>query len=132
MALLFLAMPTNFPNHALRSVAPNLMCDTFSKGNLQRLDFVGAALLLSGSLLLVSGLLEASIRFSWSSGVTIALLVLSAVSWTAFCAWEWYVTSEERKQEPVFPWRFFYDRPLMGMLLYETLTSSLFVRQPSI
>ena len=83
----------------------------------QRLDWLGAGLLLSGSLLLVTALVEATVRFAWSSGATIAMLVLSAISWMGFFAWEWHVTDEKSKVEPIFPWRFFHSRFWMGMLL---------------
>jgi hypothetical protein len=89
----------------------------FSRQSLQRVDFLGTFLLIAANLLLVTALLEASIAFSWNSPVIIVLLVLSAVAWMAFIAWEWFVTREGSKVEPVFPFRFFLNRYWMGMLL---------------
>ena len=108
IAMLVFGIPTNFGSNAHEKL---------SHATWQRLDFVGAGMLLSGSVLLVTALVEANIRFAWSSGATITLFVLSTVSWAAFFAWEWFVTDEKRKAEPIFPWRFFYNRPWMGMVM---------------
>lgn len=94
------------------------MKEIFTRSSLQRLDLLGAGLLLTASLLLVTALVEASTEFAWSSGVIISLLVLSAVAWMGFLFWEWYISKSNGKQEPIFPWRFFYNRAWMGMLLY--------------
>lgn len=115
IVLLLLAIPSQFPYHARSNRA---IGNVFSPSNLKRLDFLGAALLLCGSFSLVAALLEASIRYSWSSGITIALLVFSALCWIGFFACEWFFTNEKRKAEPIFPWRFLYHRPWMGMLMY--------------
>lgn len=115
---LLLGMPRNFPNHARVSTPQQGEDNKFSRESLAKLDIVGAGLLLSGSLLLTTALLEASTRFSWSSAATISLLVISGLSWILFFTWEWYITGKDGKQEPVFPWRFFYDPAWMGMLMY--------------
>lgn len=117
IALMFLALPSGFPFQARSS-------STFSKSAIkafpkawQRLDIIGAGLLLAASLLLVTALLETSFQFSWSSRITILLLVFSACSWILFIAWEWLISSDIRKQEPIFPWHFLFNRAWMGMLL---------------
>jgi len=110
-------MPMNFGS---TSTASTDLKHLFSVHSLRRLDFLGAGLLLSGSLLLVTALVEVSINFSWSSGVIITLLVLSAVSWIAFFAWEWHISMKQGTQEPIFPWRFFHNRPWIGMLMSVT------------
>ena len=114
----FLGMPSNFPNPAGASPTKKKRFAYFSHASLTKLDVLGAGLLLSGSLLLATALLEASNRFSWSSGGTISLLVVSGLSWIFFFLWEWYITGQDGKQEPVFPWRFVHDSSFMGMLVY--------------
>lgn len=84
---------------------------------MRRIDALGAALLLSGSLLLITALTEATIEFTWHSAATIILLVLSGLSWTTFLAWEWFVSNRSGWTEPVFPWRFIRNRPWAGVLL---------------
>lgn len=86
--------------------------------SLRRLDILGAGLLLTGSLLLVTALLEASTRYSWSSALCISFLTLSSLGWIAFCTWEWYIASSHSTIESVFPWHFVKDRVVMGMLMY--------------
>ncbi|MCJ1349663.1 hypothetical protein MMC31_007904 [Peltigera leucophlebia] len=114
---LFLGMPSSFPIPAGTSPNEKKKFPFVSRVSLAKLDLLGAGLLLSGSLLLATALLEASNRFSWSSGGTISLLVVSGLSWICFFLWEWYITGQNGKQEPVFPWRFVHDRSFMGMLI---------------
>ncbi|KAJ5692410.1 hypothetical protein N7462_001833 [Penicillium macrosclerotiorum] len=111
--LLIIAMPRHFGSHSHSSSS---ILKIFSRKSIRRLDFVGAFFLLAASLLLVTALSEASTRYSWASGVIIALLVLSALSWPAFLLWEWHVTKAERP-EPIFPWRFFKSRSWLAMLI---------------
>ncbi|KAI0405659.1 putative efflux pump antibiotic resistance protein [Xylaria palmicola] len=92
------------------------LSELFKWTNLGRLDFLGAALLLSASILLVTALLEASIRFGWNAGGTIALLTLSGAGWVGFLVWERFVTKWQRP-EPIFPWTFFFNTTFVGMLL---------------
>lgn len=111
--LIALAMPANFPNNTDLNAARKRQI----KDWLSELDIIGAILLLSGTFLLILALFEASTRFSWSSSVTIGLLVGSGVSWICFFIWERYITlSITRKQQPVFPWRFLSNRTWMGIL----------------
>ena len=107
-------LPSNFPFQGRPSMQrPRI----FSKESIQRIDFLGAFLLIGANLTLVTALLEASTSYSWSSPVIIALLVVSAVLWIIFVAWEWFATKDTTRMEPVFPFRFFHNRYWMGMLL---------------
>jgi hypothetical protein len=62
--------------------------------------------------------LEAGTSFSWSSAISISLLVVSAVMWVLFVINERRVSDEKRRAEPIFPWRFFFSRAWMGTLMY--------------
>ena len=62
-----------------------------------RIDVLGTVLLLVGTVALLVALLEGGIVWEWSSPVSIALLVGSAVALTAF------VLVERRAAEPVLP-----------------------------
>lgn len=85
---------------------------------MKRLDILGAALLLVATLLLVTALEEAGIRFPWKSPFVIILLTVSGLLWIVFLAWERKLTRAASVQEPVFPWRFVQSRVWVGMLLY--------------
>ena len=117
VASLAVALPSNFPKHADQSYALLTLRSIVAKHNVRRVDVIGASLLISASLLLVTVLNEVSVRFSWSSGVTIALLVVSALCWVAFPVWEKLVSDESFAAEPVFPWRFVHNRAWLGILL---------------
>ena len=118
VVLLYFCIPTNFPHQGQQSyVAPSLR-QKFSVPSLSRLDFSGAFLLLGATLLLVTVLLEASSSFAWHSGTAISLLVVSAVLWVLFFVNERIVTSDKWRAEPVFPWRFLFNRAWIGTLLY--------------
>ena len=107
-------LPSTFPHQGKPSYSRPRV---FSKQSMQRVDFLGAFLLIGANLTLVTALLEASTTFSWSSPTIISLLAVSGVLWIAFIAWEWFATKEHVKQEPVFPFRFFHNRYWMGMIL---------------
>lgn len=123
-----LGMPSNFPNPPSASTIKKNPPLFISRASLAKLDVLGASLLLSGSLLLTTALLEVSHRFSWSSGGSISLLTVSGLSWICFILWEWYITGKDGKQEPVFLWRFVRDRSFMGMLMYGSFCSRLFLK----
>lgn len=127
-----LGMPSNFPNPPGAASTETKGYLLFSRASLTKLDVLGAGLLLSGSLLLATALLEVSNRFSWSSGGTISLLVVSGLSWIGFFLWEWYITGQDGKQEPMFPWHFVHDRCFMGMLMYGSFRSRPFLKATTV
>jgi hypothetical protein len=92
---------------------------------IRTLDVLGAVFLLSASVLLVTAVMEANTDFAWSSKAIILMLALSGVSWIAFFAWEWYISTRNGYQEPIFPWRFLSNQAWMG-----TLLTSFFVGSP--
>ena len=73
VALLVISMPSSFGSNSSSSTEDEIL-----QAPVQRPNWVGAGLLLSVSLLLVTALVKAMVRFAWSSGATIAMLVLSA------------------------------------------------------
>ncbi|KAF2180760.1 putative efflux pump antibiotic resistance protein [Zopfia rhizophila CBS 207.26] len=121
IALFMLALPNNFPYHGTGLLKAKKQPHSYLD-YLKTIDILGAFLVLGGSLLLSTALLETSNRFSWHYGGTIALLVLAGLCWIGFFAWEWFVSLRIRKQEPLFPWNFVYNRPWMGMILSSCLS----------
>ncbi|KAF2728284.1 putative efflux pump antibiotic resistance protein [Polyplosphaeria fusca] len=116
MAILFLAIPPGFPHNGSPASRKEKQTSQSTLQQLKRIDVVGGILMLASSLLASSALLETSNRFGWSNGGTISLLVLSGICWIFFFAWEWFVSKDTVPQEPLFPWKFIYDRSWMGML----------------
>ncbi|PCH08139.1 Major facilitator superfamily domain, general substrate transporter [Penicillium occitanis (nom. inval.)] len=117
-AVLVFALPNGFPNHADAA----LQGERFSFRNyfnetLHRVDFMGCFMLLIATLFLVTALEEADTEFPWKSGFVISLLAISGVAWVLFLLWERRITSNPKRQEPVFPWRFLQNRVWLGMML---------------
>ena len=81
-----------------------------------KLDFVGSFLMIAGSFLIVTVLNEANLAFAWQARGSIALLVLTGISWIAFFVWEWHLSSVAG-QDPIFPKRWLFDLPWMGILM---------------
>lgn len=95
--------------------------------NIRRIDFVGAFLLLAGSVLLVSALEEGGTEYKWKSAVVISLLVVAVSALILFWIWERYQATRETAQESVFPWRMATDRFCMGNLLNSFFVGSAFL-----
>lgn len=106
IALLFLALPSNVGG-----------LQQLSWSSLRRIDIIGAIILLTATVPLITALNEVYVEFEWSEGRTIILLVLSGVAWYAFFAWEHAMTRGKNIPEPIFPSRFFSSANWMGMLL---------------
>ena len=115
VALLVVTLPTGFPDHGHGSSSnqhPLLSWEL-----LRKIDVLGASLLLAASVFLISALQEAADGVAWRKPLVIVLLVLSFPPFVGFLFWEWFVTSDKRRQEPVFPWRFITSRVRMSLIL---------------
>lgn len=123
IAALFLGLPSNFPKQLRINQTRQTENKRMYHVKLAKLDILGAILLLGGSLLLATALLEVPTRFSWSSAATIVCLVFASLSWIGFFVWEWYISRYDCRREPVFPWHFLNDRTWIGMLMYDLITS---------
>ena len=121
IALLGLAVfiPNGYPYHgAPPSTSP--YSTTLSSKTLQRIDWLGAALLLAATIFICTAFEQAGIQFPWRSGFVISMLVISGVLWFMFLGWEMGVSKREEgvgRREAVFPWRFWEGRVMVGMLL---------------
>lgn len=76
--------------------------------NRHRADYPGAALLTVGFGLIILGLLEAGVAWSWASTQSVTILVIGVVALAAFIA------VERRAAEPVLPLWVFGRRVLAG------------------
>ncbi|MEZ0076555.1 MDR family MFS transporter [Planotetraspora sp. GP83] len=73
-----------------------------------RIDYVGAALLTAGSSLLILGLLEGGVAWSWASVPSLLIFAAGLVMVAAF------VVVERRAAEPILPLWVFRHRTLTG------------------
>ncbi|KZL85372.1 mfs multidrug transporter protein [Colletotrichum incanum] len=115
-ALLAFLLPTGFPNHG-RGVTQPRMQDKLTRAAAARLDFVGAAVLLSSSVLIVFGFEEAGSRYPWNSPVVISAIAIGSSLFLVFFACEYMVGKPQYPQEPVFPLRLMKDRHFVGLIL---------------
>lgn len=120
--LLYLSVPANFPYQGQPFYITPGFRQKISKASLARLDLSGAFLLLGATLLLVTVLLEAPNEFSWHSKTAIALFVLSGVLGLLFLLNERMVTGDSWRPEPIFPWRFLFNRAWIGTLILSLLS----------
>jgi hypothetical protein len=88
----------------------------FVRSNLQRVDLLGAFLILVASVLLVFALEEGGSRYRWDSAAIIASLVISTIAWISFIAWEVWLEKSHSIPEPIFPMRLLKNRVLAGMM----------------
>ena len=105
-------MPAGFPHSPLKEA--NIQ--PLSKKILQKVDFPGAIFLFGTSAFLVAAFEEASTQYAWSSVTVIVLLVLSAVFFLIFLAWQFFLSHRAGGQEAVFPWRLMKQRVFMASL----------------
>jgi len=112
------SIPKNFPRQRNADYVSVDILGRFSRESLRKVDFAGFLLMISFTLLLVTTLLEVGTVFQWKSPVPIVLLILSALCLVAFLTWERHITGDQSQQQPLFPWRYFYNRPWMGIIMY--------------
>lgn len=113
-------IPNGYPYHGTPP-STSSYSTTLSSKTLQRIDWLGAGLLLAATIFLCTAVEQAGIQFPWRSGFVISMLVVSGVLWLVFLGWERGVSKREDgggKREAVFPWRFLRGRVMVGMLLF--------------
>jgi hypothetical protein len=117
--ILIFSIPAGFPYHKIpgATLTPKNPRQSNLLASLRKIDFLGATLLLAGSLLLSTGLLEGGSTWEWKSAESVSILTISVVLLGAFFVWEKMVTTDRWTQEPMFPWRFLHNRVWMGVLL---------------
>lgn len=115
--IFFLALPKDSRHHiASKDAQPEakLLMQSIAK----RIDFLGAFLILGGSVFLVAALENAGLRYPWKSGLVAGMLVVSGVLLVLFLLLERKITRYNGVREPVLPWRFLQSRISLGLFLY--------------
>lgn len=120
--LLVIAMPDHYPNPPPEVYKSHMdsATSTFMRNQrafFQRVDFLGAFLVLAASMLMIAALQEGNLQYAWSSPLIVSLLVVSACLWLCFLAWEWFSSHRYWKIEPMLPWRLAKNRIYLGVAL---------------
>ncbi|KAI4724574.1 MFS general substrate transporter [Aureobasidium sp. EXF-10728] len=102
---------------------------TFGKTTLQKIDWPGILLSLTGSSLLVVSLEQGGVQFSWRSLFIILMLVGSSLCFIGFGAWEYVLTPREARMKmlPLFPTRLVSSRVVAATLGYVQRRHATFV-----
>lgn len=116
-AMIAFLMPTHFPNQGNPAAHVDLRAK-FSRASLARLDFLGAAILLAATVLIVFGFEEAGSRYPWASAPVLGALIVGALLLVVFLFWERIVARPHRAQEPIFPLRLMKGRIFASLMLY--------------
>lgn len=118
-AILFLAVPSSFPNQGQIEQDCGQPHKRSFMLNLRTTDFLGSFLMLAAMALLITGLEEAASHLSWTGATVLGPLCASIILWLAFFANSRWVSAREGKSyvEPVFPWEFCRSRVMVGLLL---------------
>ena len=111
-------IPNGYPYHSSLSSSSTRKFNFPDAKTLQRIDWVGAFVLLVATILVCTAFEQAGIEFPWESAFVIAMLVVSGVLWLGFLGWEKWVTKKGGVREPVSPWRFLANRVTIGVLLF--------------
>ncbi|KAI8608172.1 hypothetical protein BC830DRAFT_1050262, partial [Chytriomyces sp. MP71] len=77
---------------------------------LKRIDYMGTALLLAAIGTLITAIQQGGVAWSWSSGSSIALFVLSPLLFMAFVFWEMTFASN-----PMLPMDLFMNRNIVAL-----------------
>ncbi|PVH94609.1 MFS multidrug transporter-like protein [Periconia macrospinosa] len=125
--LVLLSIPNGFPYHKQDNVSGNHQRSS-QLTSPKSLDVLGAFLLLTASMLLVTALLEAGVTFEWRSAPTIVLFIISGLLWIAFVLQEFRLSKvKHTATEPIFPWDFITNKAWMGTLLLSMLSGAPYI-----
>lgn len=89
---------------------------TLERVQFKHLDYVGIILIMLGTVLPVYIVNQAAIReYAWNSAATIAVLILSGLTWIILLLWQWQLSSNSRFHliRPQLPLRLITD-PVMA------------------
>ncbi|TPX07403.1 uncharacterized protein E0L32_002127 [Thyridium curvatum] len=104
--VLFFVWPSNF--------------QSYTKVRFRHLDYLGTLFILVGTVLLVFIINQGAVReYAWSSAPTIAVFVLSGLSWIGLVFWQWEMSrrTKLRHIRPQFPFRILSNRVMMATII---------------
>ncbi|KAK3691698.1 hypothetical protein LTR37_018491 [Vermiconidia calcicola] len=96
---------------------------SFTRKAFKSIDFAGATLLLCASVLLIFALEEAgTFVHAWDSGTIIACLVMAAITFLGFLAWQqWLAAHPDWPVQVIFPIKVIRQRVIGGAVLVTLL-----------
>lgn len=92
----------------------------FVKVDFRLLDYLGAVLVLVGTILPVFIVNQAAIRdYAWRSAPTIIILIISGIAWILLVLWQREIAKGTKYNHlrPQLPWRILTSRVMMAAVL---------------
>ncbi|KAI0144466.1 drug resistance transporter [Xylariaceae sp. FL1272] len=115
--LVAISLPARFPYHHSDAVHKK-------PSHYDRIDFLGAILLLGAMTLHITGFEQAANLFAWTSAEVLAPLLISLGLWITFFLSQWYITTRRKRPDPVLPWRFLQNRVVTGIIVNSFLSGT--------
>ncbi|KAF2181151.1 hypothetical protein K469DRAFT_692381 [Zopfia rhizophila CBS 207.26] len=94
---------------------------------LRRIDYLGAFLVLSSSIMFVTALEQGGTGFSWRSSVVLSLLIISIFPFLGCLLRSWQQRHRYESEEPILAWNLLTDRFSLGMFLNAFFAGSAFL-----
>ncbi|KAF2106986.1 putative MFS multidrug transporter [Lophiotrema nucula] len=94
---------------------------------LKRVDYLGAFLVLSATVLFVTALEQGGTGYSWKSALVLSLLIISIFLGSGCLFWSWYIEHASKPQEPMLAWSLLTDRFSAGIFLNTFFLGSVFL-----
>jgi hypothetical protein len=82
----------------------------------RKVDWLGVALSITATTLLLVAFEEAGLRFPWKSAAVIGSMILSGVCWACFGFWQHFLTKKEGIIAPIFPMMLAKNRVIAAAL----------------
>ena len=106
---------------------PEPSSDTSLVDKVRRIDYLGAFLVLSSTVLLVTALEQGGTGYSWRSALVLSLLIFSIILLAGSILHSWSLRHRNKRAEPVLAWNLLSDRFAIGLFLNAFFGGSAFL-----
>ncbi|KAH8724201.1 major facilitator superfamily transporter [Phaeosphaeriaceae sp. PMI808] len=93
----------------------------------RRIDYLGAFLVLSSTILFVTALEQGGTGFSWHNAIVLAPLIISIILAIGSLLRSYNLRNQDSIQEPVLSWKLLTDRFALGLFLNAFFVGSAFL-----
>lgn len=94
-----------------------------TKSKLKKIDYLGASLVLAGTILVLLALNWGGNQYAWDSSQVLPTLIIGVATLVAFCLVEWKLVPL-----PIIPMRLFRNRTVSAVMVQTTCSGAIQVR----